>query len=392
MTELTKKTLSDMLRPLPRIFRVIAIVAVSLCSAVVTFGLLASLFTSPGMLKTSQYTASADLGMIDRYDRNMTNAISTALDGILSIEKVYWLSDEDLVAPTPNPACFGSTSDPSSLQWLLDTAAPLLKGQETMFHTGIQLLEGSEVRYYLDDTILVIVWQEVRNRAIYTISEVKLAHASQFRRFLADGQYGSNRQYTTTEMSASVNAIMASSGDYYKYRQIGAVVYNGVVQRFDSSKRMDTCFVDDKGDLILSYKGEFQDADSLQAYVDANNIRFSLAFGPILIDNGVRCEMYNWYDVGEAADHLPRAALCQDGDLHYYVIAVNCAKSYWNFPTLDEFGNELMVMGIDKAYTLDGGQTATISMNHVQINPNQYDAQREISDIIYFATALPDGG
>lgn len=392
MTETTQKTLADMLRPLPRVFRAIAVVAVSIACAVVSLSLLACLFTSAGLSEDSAYTASADLGMIDRYDRNMTNAISTALDGILSIEKVYWLSDEDLVAPAPDPSCFGSTTDPSSLQWLLDAAAPLLDGQETLFHTGIQCVEGSEVRYYLDDTILVIVWQEVRNGAIYTISEVKLAHASQFRRFLADGQYGSSRQYTTTEMSASVNAIMASSGDYYKYRQIGAVVYNGVVQRFDSSKRMDTCFVDDKGDLILSYKGEFQDIESLQASVDANNIRFSLAFGPILIDNGVRCEMYNWYDVGEANDHLPRSALCQDGELHYYVIVANCAKSYWTFPTLDSFANELMKMDIDKAYTLDGGQTATIAMDHVQINPVQYGAQREISDIIYFATALPDGG
>ena len=44
------------------------------------------------------------------------------------------------------------------------------------------------------------------------------------------------------------------------------------------------------------------------------------------------------------------------------------------------------------AYTLDGGQTATIAMNHEHINPVQYGSQRRISDIFYFATAIPDGG
>ena len=45
--------------------------------------------------------------------------------------------------------------------------------------------------------------------------------------------------------------------------------------------------------------------------------------------------------------------------------------------------------GCEKAYTLDGGQTAVIAMNDKLINQVSYGAQREISDIIYFATALP---
>ncbi len=389
MSETTK---AAFLQIVLRIARILGIAAVSIVCAAVTCGLLLCLLTGSGAAVPASASVSANLGIMDRFDRNMTNTVSTALDGILSIEKVYWLSDEDLVAPTPNPACFGSTDDPSSLQWLLDKAAPLLKGQETLFHTGVQILERTQVHYYLDETILVITWQELRNDAIYTISEVKLAHGSQFRRFLSDGTYGSGRRYTTTEMSASVNAVMASSGDYYKYRQVGSVVYNGVIERFDTYKKMDSCYIDDNGDLHFSYRGTFADQEELQQFVDDNNIRFSLSFGPILIDNGQLCPMYDDYGTGEPDQLLPRAALCQDGELHYYVIVANCARSYWKFPTLQAFANELMSIGMDKAYTLDGGQTATVAMNHEQINPVQYDAQRQISDIIYFATALPDGG
>ena len=43
-------------------------------------------------------------------------------------------------------------------------------------------------------------------------------------------------------------------------------------------------------------------------------------------------------------------------------------------------------------YTLDGGQTAVIAMNDKLINSVLFGFQRKISDIIYFATAVPDGG
>jgi exopolysaccharide biosynthesis protein len=44
------------------------------------------------------------------------------------------------------------------------------------------------------------------------------------------------------------------------------------------------------------------------------------------------------------------------------------------------------------AYCLDGGQTATIVMNNELVNRPVYGQQRKISDIIYFATAVPEGG
>ena len=56
----------------------------------------------------------------------MTNQISTALDGVWNVDKVYWLSDFDMVAPKPNPACYGTADSPAELQWLLEEAAEIL--------------------------------------------------------------------------------------------------------------------------------------------------------------------------------------------------------------------------------------------------------------------------
>ncbi len=334
-------------------------------------------------------TSGGNIAVMDSYDMYMTNQISDALDGVLSVDKVYWLNEWDLIAPEPNQACFGSTTDPADMEAVLAEATRLLGITEFQFSTDVTFLPGSEIQWYLDETIFAVTWQELLDLGIYTFSEVKIAHPSQFRRFLADGTYGSDKQYFTTSMARDVNAVVASSGDFYKYRWHGVVVYNGTVHR-SNGYIVDTCFIDDKGDLIMVEQGTFTDMEETQKFVDENNIRFSVCFGPILIQDGVRYDRGH-YGLGEITCYYPRAALCQLGELHYMVVTANSTDTYPRLPSLYTFGDHLLARGITTAYTLDGGQTGVIAMNGVMINPVQYDYQRAISDIIYFATALPDG-
>lgn len=335
-------------------------------------------------------SAGADLAIMDRYEMQMTNQVSSALEGILSIEKVYWLNDEDLIAPEPDQENFGKCSDPGEMQWFLDASAGLLDGQKTLFSTETQLYAGSEVTYYLDDTIMVITWQQVCHNAVYTISEVKIAHPSQFRRFLADGTYGSDKQYKTTDMAKTVNAVTASSGDFYKFRSWGVSVYNGQVMRV--SDKVDTCYITEEGDMLFTYRGEIKTTEQAQQFVEENNVRFSLAFGPVLVDNYEK-KTPSSYPLGEINDQYSRAAIAKMGDLHYLMVAVNQGKPlYGNVPTASTFADQLIAFGVEKAYSLDGGQTAAIVTNDELISRPDWGTQRLISDIIYFATALPDGG
>ena len=66
--------------------------------------------------------------LMDRFDRYMTNRLSDSLEGIASIEKVYWLDDHDIIAPEPDPNKFGTATDPKELAWLIEEAQPLLEG------------------------------------------------------------------------------------------------------------------------------------------------------------------------------------------------------------------------------------------------------------------------
>ena len=213
----------------------------SLFSLGLTVILLYSMVMSSGTATGSMLPGAGAGNVKDRFAMNLTNLLSDALEGVRSIEKVYWLSDADPVAPEPRAECFGESDDPEVLRQVIADAADLLEGQSLYFDPDRPLVPGTKVQYYLDDTIFSIVWKEAHHSCVYTFCETKIAHPSQFRRFLAGDAYGTAQQFLTTEMSASVNAVTAASGDFYGYRKIGTVVYRGEVCREDNA--LDLCMV-----------------------------------------------------------------------------------------------------------------------------------------------------
>ena len=304
------------------------------------------------------------------------------------VRPVYTLNDSDLVAPEPDQSKFGQTEDPTTMGDFLKQVQKVHGWQPMYFNMDVQIFSGSKVMYYLDDTIAAITWKEVHDGSVYTFSEVKIAHPSQFRRFLADGVYGSDKQYTTTEMAESVNAVVASSGDFHRFRSFGICVYEGQVKKVEGTYA-ETCYIDDKGDLLFTYGGDLTTTAKSQQFVDENNIRFSLCFGPILVDDYEVVD-HTWYGVGEITEGYARAALCQMGELHYIVATANTEGPNQEIPTVRMFQRNIAATGCRMAYCLDGGQTAAIVMNDILINRPVYGTQRKISDIIYFATAIPE--
>lgn len=333
-------------------------------------------------------SAGTQLNLGSKFDQYVTNAVSDILAGVVSIPKEYRLNDADLVAPKPRQDCYGETTDPEEMCALLEAAAPLLDGQDTLFSPDLELREGTTVRYYLDETIFAVTWKQVIDMSVYTFSEVKIAHASQFRRFYAGGSFGSNTLSTTTEMAKSVNAVAASSGDYYVYRPNGISVNNGIVYRIDRDRILDTCFVDEEGDLILVPRRTLSTQEDVEQFVKEKHIRFSVAFGPILVKDGEECTPKT-YSVGEIDEGLSRAAICQLDKLHYLTVTVNIGDHAPSMPTIWTFGQRLHQLGIPNAYSLDGGQTATIVLGNTLINDVSYGDERKISDMLYFATAFP---
>ena len=378
-------------------------------SSWLTVRLMGSVYENVGRPKQTVQTKAADMQILENFEDVVSDRISAVRSSMRPddleelpqellpteetlppIRKQYWLEEDTLVAPEPDQSRFGRTTDPDELAQVLQDARWLLDGQATYFQPDQQLYEDSVVRYYLDDSIFAITWQEVHDGSVYTFSEIKVSHPSQFRRHLAGGEYGSDMQYLTTEMAAEVNAVVASAGDFYRFRDFGAVVYKGEAKRVEGTYA-ETCYIDANGDMHFTYAGEVLKVEDVQKFVDEHNIQFSLAFGPILVDN-YEVVPHTWYGVGEITEEYARAALLQMDALHYIVVTANTTGNYQKIPTVEMFQKNVAATGCRMAYSLDGGQTATIVMNDELVNRPVYGQQRKISDIIYFATAVPDGG
>jgi len=378
-------------------------------SSLLTVRLMGSIYENVGRPKQAAQAKAADMQILENFETAISARIHAVRNSMRPanleelpeelrpteetlppIRKQYWIEEGTLVAPEPNQALFGRTVDREELARVLHEARWLLDGQTTYFQPDQQLYEDSIVRYYLDDSIFAITWQEVHDGSVYTFSEVKVSHPSQFRRHLAGGEYGSDMQYLTTEMAAEVNAVVASAGDFYRFRDFGAVVYQGEAKRVEGTYA-ETCYIDANGDMHFTYGGDVLTVEDVQTFVDERDIRFSLAFGPILVDN-YEVVPHTWYGVGEINEGYARAGLLQMDTLHYIVVTANTTGIYQNIPTVAEFQKNVAATGCRMAYSLDGGQTATIVMNDELVNRPVYGQQRKISDIIYFATAVPDGG
>ncbi len=373
------------------IVRGFATIVCSVLSVLMTVQYLQVVFEGSSTTASGGTGSSTNVAIMDRFDTYVTNNVSTSLEGLegaVVIKKSYWLSDEDLIAPEPNPENYGTTTNPADLIPVLEEAKKLLDVEDTLFSPDVKLFPDSEITYYLDETILVITWKETVHGAAYTFSEVKIAHPSQFRRFLAEGRYGSDKQYVTTEMAASVNAVTASSGDFYKFRSNGVRVYKGKVYQADGS--VDTCYINEDGNLLFTHRGEIDNVADAEKFVEENKVRFSLAFGPILVENGEVVETKS-YPIGEIFNQYSRAGLGQLGELHYLMVTANLVPGAGvTTPTMKQFAEQMHAFGCEMAYSLDGGQTAVIVTGDKLINRPDWGWQRQISDIIYFATALPE--
>ena len=292
--------------------------------------------------------------------------------------------------PVPSQNCFGQTNDPNEITALLNSpfAKKLIGNESLCWNTAIEYYPGSMIRYYLDESILMIQWQEVEANMCGTFAEVFVSDGSQLRRKIAGDSFGDMHFMTTSAFAKETNAVLAAGGDFYNHsRNCGVIVFDRQIHRFDPVT-CDTCYITADGDLLFSYRNQWTDVSEAQNFVFQNDVVFSLGFGPVLIDNGVDVtpDMYQW---GEINDTYARAALGMFGKHHYLVMNLNCGGGqYFNYATLRQAADAMIKRNCTKAYTLDGGQTATMAVNGELVNPVQFGWEKEISDILYFATAV----
>ena len=340
-------------------------------------------------LENSEELRSLVLSSFYDYDEYIHSLRTQAEESAVFIPMHYKIEENALTGHEPDRSRFGTTDDPTVIEELLSTAtARNLIGDETVtWNANITFLPGSVIHYYLDETILSLAWQEETSLAVGTYTETFIADGSQLRRRIAGDQFEDFNFETTSAFAEKTNAILALGGDFYHHgRACGIVVYNRDIYRFEPNT-CDTCFITSSGDMLLTYREQFSTIEEAQAFVDENDVLFSLCFGPVIIDNGVDMtpDYYQW---GEINELYARSILGMYNVGHYLTLNVNCQMpDNYYLVTLRQAADAVIAKGCYKAYALDGGQTATTVFNNQLINPVQFGWEKPISDIIYFASA-----
>ena len=309
------------------------------------------------------------------------------------VRKHYSLPPDTHLGPAPDENAYMSTEDPKEITRLLATplAVQLIDGRDMYYREDIDFIPGEPIRAYLDETILVIVWKEARYGCAETVSEIFLSDPSQLCRKIVNDTYDCNQYLFATQLAREAQAVLAIGGDLYDHpgRNNGIHVYDGEVRHFEPYTT-DSCFFTADGEMLFAYRGQFATQEEAQAYVDAHNVRFSVCFGPALIENGVDVSPEN-YIFGEIHERYARGAIGKKDDgAHYLTLNMNQqGPSYWALSLLSEQTETMLSYGCTTAYALDGGQTCCTILGGELINRVQHGEEREVSDIIFFATALP---
>ncbi len=325
----------------------------SVCSLLVFSVTAAILLSSGGKMQSAE-----DYLMSKSLSEDIESSVLSINDNInaeiFDLPKVYTLPVDLSAAPTPNPDNFTDST-------------------------------------YEDETITVKCWREritISDRTVTAnFAEITIAHPTQLRTAFAGGSYGSSARTYASVMAAANNAVVAINADFYNCRTDGIILRQGTLYRSEAFG-IDVLLIDSNGDFTV-----MRDREVLSSgYLEENDIYQCIGFGPVLVENGealVKGEKSNSIVCGVLAKN-PRSAIGQLGTLHYLLCTIDGRSSVSMGVTTNELAEIMAEKGCITAYNLDGGQSSTLVFNNSVYNVVSNGGERKTSDIIYFASAIPE--
>lgn len=240
---------------------------------------------------------------------------------------------------------------------------------------------------YKDETIEVNYYTERIYRTAVHFAEVKIAHPTQLRTAFAGGKYGLDTRYNPEVIAKHVNAVIATNADFVNYRTSGVVIRQNVSYR-NSPHAWDTLLIDSDGNFHIMNDYNIKTSNILKKY----NIVNTLSFGPSLIIDGKINILNKASGCGENWNYKPspRTAIGQIGPLHYLMVCAEGRSKNDYGLDVDQMAQIMLDKGCVQAYNLDGGQSTTMILGGKPMNDPLWGGRRVMSDIVYFATAVPN--
>lgn len=268
--------------------------------------------------------------------------------------------------------------------------------EETAYELPVDFTPGMEPNPalfteagYEDASIRVQMETREENGVIWRVAWVEIASPTQLRTAIAGKKVTSNSSALVKSMAEKNNAVVALNGDYYsndpnkttfEYRM-------GEKVRSKTNQKKDILIIDENGDfhIVLAAAKKDQQA-ALDAVADAHTIVNAFTFGPALVKDGEILKMNKEYGYNPSGRE-PRAAIGQLDKLSYVMVIAE-GRGESKGVTHQELADFMGALGCQNAFNLDGGGSATMVFNGEYYN-HLGGSPRSMSDIIYFATAVP---
>jgi len=227
------------------------------------------------------------------------------------------------------------------------------------------------------------------------VARIEVADPSQVRTATAYG-VKSERTLKMFNIAKQNNAVIAMNGDLFiekpEKKRFEVRMTEMIPKRNKTSKVKDTLIIDRNGDFKL-----FILSEGLKEYTQqhGDDIVNAFMFGPALVVDG-EINTHKEYDY-DRKGRTCRSAIGQTGPLSYLCVVVE-ARGKSRGVSHEELAEMMKDLGCIQAYNLDGGNTAEMIMIGPDADNVMFHVKgdqtaseyRSQSDIIYFATAVPE--
>lgn len=235
---------------------------------------------------------------------------------------------------------------------------------------------------YQDPTLHVKIEQGRRDNCDYWVAYITIGHPSQLRTAAASS-FDQDFTMKGIYLAKSKNAVLAIDGDFYGYYKYGYILRQGVVYRDKLRAERDVLAIDEDGDFHILLT---PDRDSMTPEINGKKLINVFHFGPGLVIDGEIGTLEASYWLAPQ-DKRQRMCIAQTGPLQYMALCSAGPLRGSEGMDLPQFAQLAKDLGAINAYNLDGGDSTIMIFNNEKINDHKNKNTRDISDIIYFASA-----
>ena len=219
----------------------------------------------------------------------------------------------------------------------------------------------------------------------FFVANVYVDDPAQLKTAFAGEKYSKDAVEAPMDIAARHDAVLATNGDYYNFKdKSGLVIRGGELYRdLATSRHQLLVYADGRFEALLP--ADYKQGTGAQ-YIEAGVVQ-SFMFGPLLVDNYEITELPEKYFIStKDTIREPRTAIGQVDANHYVVIVADGRRDGWSDlgMTLQELQQVFVEQGCRIAYNLDGGGSATMVLEGERVNRGSTSRERSVSDIVYF--------